>query len=208
MKLKQSYCDLNKNLLPFNGEAYYYPGLFTQELSELYLKALLTEVPWIQEPIKIFGKEVMQPRLTAWYGDSSYRYSGITMDPIPWSEKLLEIKDIVEAHTNQKFNSALLNHYRDGNDSVGWHRDNEKTLGPAPVIASVSFGVKRVFHLRPYREKSPKISIQLESGSLLLMQGETQHFWEHTLPKLPKSDLGPRVNLTFRAVSGSVLTNI
>jgi alkylated DNA repair dioxygenase AlkB len=189
------------NLLPFDGEAYLFPNAFTKAESDHYLIALQKEIAWKQEPIKIFGKEVLQPRLTAWYGDKgkTYTYSGITMKPLPWITELQSIKEKVEHITGHTYNSCLLNLYRDGNDSMGWHRDNEKELGPDPVIASVSFGVKRIFLFRNYGNKKEKIPIELLPGSILLMKGATQTFWQHALPKTEKiTDM--RINLTFRNI--------
>jgi alkylated DNA repair dioxygenase AlkB len=187
------------NLLPIQGEVYLMPAFFSAEESAGLMQRLADEVAWTQEPIRIFGKEVMQPRLTAWYGDAdkSYTYSGITMQPQPWSEVLMIIKERIEAAAQHRFSSALLNLYRNGQDSMGWHRDNEKQLGINPVIASVSFGVTRTFKLRHYEQKDLQRSINLTNGSLLLMRGETQHYWEHAVPKTARVN-GPRINLTFR----------
>lgn len=190
-----------KNLLPEKGEALYYPHFFTKEESEVFFERLLKEVKWKHEPIKIFGKEIMQPRLTAWFSDSGrgYSYSGITMQAYPWNDVLLAIKNKIETVAAINFNSALLNLYRDGNDSVGWHRDNEKELGAEPVIGSVSLGAPRVFQLREYKKKENIISQKLLHGSLLIMRGESQQHWEHRLPKTTKR-LSERINITFRVV--------
>ncbi|UYQ93397.1 alpha-ketoglutarate-dependent dioxygenase AlkB [Chitinophaga horti] len=189
------------NLLPFDGEAYLFPQLFTAAESDTFFRRLQQETAWKQEPIKMFGKEVMQPRLTAWYGDAdkSYTYSGITMQPRAWNEVLTTIKTKVESAAQQVFSSALLNYYRNGQDSMGWHRDNEKQLGINPVIASVSFGAARTFKLRHYEKKAPVVSLELTHGSLLLMAGTTQHHWEHALPKTTKVQEG-RINITFRKI--------
>ncbi|MCK7559494.1 alpha-ketoglutarate-dependent dioxygenase AlkB [Chitinophaga sedimenti] len=189
------------NLLPFQGEAYLFPQCFSRPESNDYFIRLQQETQWKQEPIKIFGKEVMQPRLTAWYGDTdkSYTYSGITMQPQAWNPVLTAIKSTIEKVAEAQFTSALLNYYRDGQDSMGWHRDNEKQLGVNPVIASVSFGAPRIFKLRHYEKKTPVINIELTHGSLLLMTGATQHYWEHALPKTARVKEG-RINLTFRKI--------
>lgn len=191
------------NLLPHDGEAYFYPELFSKKESDHYLNALLQEISWKQEPIVIFGKQVMQPRLTAWFGDEGkcYHYSGITMQPERWTKSLLKIKEQIEVIAGVTFNSALLNQYRDGKDSMGWHRDNEKELGHNPVIGSVSFGATRKFVLRHYQDHSLKRSVELSHGSLLLMQGKTQHCWMHSIPKTTKQ-LGSRINITFRVIIG------
>ena len=187
------------NLLPFHGEVFYFPSFFTSGQSDRFFDGLQSNVAWKHEPVKLFGKEIMQPRLTAWYGDKDYSYSGITMQTQPFPPLLLEIKQAVQFKTGVEFNSCLLNNYRDGNDSMGWHRDNEKNLGKFPFIASVSFGAARKFQFRNYAEKDLVKTIYLENGSLLLMQGETQRHWEHRLPKIPKST-ETRINLTFRSV--------
>lgn len=188
-----------QNLLPQDGELYYFPELFNRDESHLYLTTLTHEVAWGQYPIKIFGKDVMQPRLISWYGERTYTYSGLTMYPRPWSESLLRIKQKVEETTGDRFNSVLLNLYRTEKDSMGWHRDNERELGHSPTIASVSFGAVRTFCLKHCQEKDLKLNIDLAEGSLLVMKGESQHHWLHSLPKRTVHH-GPRLNLTFRFV--------
>ncbi|PIQ22289.1 MAG: alpha-ketoglutarate-dependent dioxygenase AlkB [Cytophagales bacterium CG18_big_fil_WC_8_21_14_2_50_42_9] len=150
----------------------------------------------------MFGKQIWLPRLTAWYGDpgKTYQYSGIQNEPLPWIPALLEIKQAVETLAGVPFNSVLLNYYRHGQDSMGWHADDEPKLGTNPVIASVSFGQTRRFNFRHRTIKAlPKKSVLLTHGSLLLMQGSTQHFWQHQLPKT-KAISAPRLNLTFRII--------
>lgn len=186
------------NILPFGGEAVLYDNFYNKEESDHIYNHLLTHTQWNQEPIKMFGKMVMQPRLTACYGDKSVAYSGITMAVHPWTDLLLEIKTKVEQTAKASFNSVLLNYYRDGNDSMGWHRDNERELGMQPMIASVSFGATRKFQMRTYADKSGIISVNLPHGSLLLMQGESQHIWEHSLPKTKQA--AGRINLTYRSI--------
>ena len=189
------------NLLPTDGEVYYYPAFFPSQDSSDFFVALRQEIEWKQEPIMMFGKSIMQPRLTAWYGDEgkSYRYSGITMRPKSWTATLKSIKEKIEGVAKTKFTSALLNQYRDGNDSVGWHRDNEKELGDNPVIGSVSFGAPRNFLFKHVANENLKIKLVLESGSFLLMKNSTQHHWLHCVPKT-KSVLEPRINITFRTI--------
>ena len=193
--------NLSENLLPQDGHAQLLDLFLTPVESDRYFQNLQTEIMWKQEPIKIFGKPVMQPRLTALYGDleKPYKYSGTTMTPKLWTNTLLEIKWRVEAVTNLKFTTALLNQYRNGQDSMGWHRDNEKELGPNPTIASVSFGATRRFLFRHYNEKDLKAAVDLTHGSLLIMSGSCQHFWQHSIPKT-KLETGPRINLTFRTL--------
>lgn len=189
-----------ENLLPGNGELYYYPSFIGTEVAEKYFHTLLEEINWKHEEITIYGKRVLQPRLTAWYGDVAYTYSGTTMHPIPFTPTLLAIKHEAEKISGAAFNSVLLNLYRDGHDYMGWHRDNEKELGDAPVIASVSFGAGRTFQVRKYKSKDEKLSVETANGSLLIMRGAMQHYWEHQLPKRLKVK-DARINLTFRKIT-------
>lgn len=190
-----------ENLIPKDGEVYFYPDLFSAEDSDRLYDTLSTDIAWKQEPIFIMGKSIPQPRLTAWYGDTDkpYSYSGITMQPHVWTAPLLEIKSKIEAIAGVTFTNALLNFYRDGRDSMGWHRDNEKELGINPVIGSVSFGSPRTFQLRHYQDKTLVEKIPLTHGSFLLMRGSTQHHWLHSIPKQLKVRAG-RINLTFRII--------
>jgi alkylated DNA repair dioxygenase AlkB len=179
--------------------------LLSRTEADAFFARVRDETPWKHEPIKIFGKEILQPRLTAWFGDpgATYRYSGIVNEPIPWTDALLELKARVEAIAGGRFNSALLNYYRDGRDSVGLHSDDEPELGKNPLIASVSLGVPRKFVMIPKakRDRAKKIELILPHGSLLLMGGETQHLYKHGVPK-QLSITEPRINLTFRRVLG------
>lgn len=199
--MPEKYKRWMKNLIPKDGEVYFYPDLFTSAESDRLYDTLSKEITWKQEPIFIMGKSILQPRLTAWYGDTDkpYSYSGITMNPQPWTPALLEIKSKIEAIAGVSFTNALLNFYRDGQDSMGWHRDNEKELGINPVIGSVSFGSPRTFHLKHYHDKTLIEKIPLTHGSFLLMQGSTQHYWLHSIPKQLKITAG-RINLTFRVI--------
>jgi len=190
---------MHSNLLPKDGEAFLHKDLFAPSERERFFSCLEKEIEWRQEPIRIFGKMVMQPRLTAWLGDHEYRYSGIVMKPQKWNSALSEIKTKIEPLAGVEFNCALLNFYRDGQDSMGWHRDNEAELGKNPVIGSVSFGAPRRFLFRHYQEKHLKTEVELGDGSFLLMRGESQHHWEHSLPKTALAK-GPRINLTFRVI--------
>ena len=159
---------------------------------------LVDYIPWEQREITIMGKKMMQPRLICWYGEVAYTYSRSTLLPKAFPEKLLHIKQQIEELSKHKFNSCLLNYYRDGQDSMGYHADDEKQLGADPVIASVSFGGVRKFVLKHKLDKTiDKLEIQLSHGSLLLMKGKTQHFWVHGIPKTKKL-VAPRINLTFR----------
>lgn len=172
-----------------------------QESKKLY-QNLIDHIQWRQDKIKIFGRLINQPRLTAFYGDTDkeYAYSGIVMKPIDWIEDLLFIKNRVEEFAKIHFTSVLLNYYRDGKDSMGWHSDDEKELGQNPVIGSVSFGESRVFQMRhKIRKEIKRVDIPLTNGSILLMRGVTQHFWQHQIPKSSKQ-LQSRINLTFRNI--------
>lgn len=184
-----------------DADVIYYPALFSSEESEKYFQKLFQETQWQQDSITIFGKTHLQPRLTALYGEAgkSYSYSGITMFPSEFTPLLRAIKNRTESISETKFSTVLLNLYRDGNDSNGWHSDDEKELGLNPIIASVSFGAERIFHFRYKRDKTQTHKLMLESGSLLLMRGETQHTWQHQLPKSKKIRT-PRINLTFRRI--------
>ena len=185
-----------------DAEVYYYPYFFTEKQSNFYLQELQSTIAWQQEQIKMFGKQIWLPRLTAWYGDpgKTYQYSGIQNEPLPWTPALLEIKQAVETLAVVSFNSVLLNYYRHGHDSMGWHADDEPELSSNPVIASVSFGQTRRFDFRHRTNKNlPKKSVSLSSGSLLLMQGTTQHFWQHQVPKT-NQPVASRLNLTFRII--------
>ena len=167
------------------------------------LAQLTADIAWEQRAIRMFGQQIPQPRLTAWYGDPAarYTYSGLVWEPQPWTPALLALRQRVEAATATQFNSVLLNYYRDGRDSMGWHADDEPELGPAPAIASLSLGASRRFRLRP-RTGLPHapLALDLPSGSLLLMRGPTQRHWQHALPKTARP-VGPRLNLTFRWVT-------
>jgi len=196
---KHLFMSDSDNLLPFGGEVVLFPDFFGQGLADQLFDELRDCLSWKQEPIWMFGKQVMQPRLTALYGNpgQSYSYSGISMEPLPWTLPLKQIKDRIEKFTGFQFTHVLCNYYRHGNDSMGWHRDNEAVLGRNPCIASVTFGVTRPFQLRDYQSKKTKVEILLNHGSLLMMTGESQHAWEHQLPKTKRIN-GPRINLTFR----------
>ncbi|SHK10510.1 alpha-ketoglutarate-dependent dioxygenase AlkB family protein [Hymenobacter psychrotolerans] len=180
------------------------PHFLPPDTADALLIELTRTIAWRQEPIRLFGKEVLQPRLTAWHGDATahYQYSGLALAPQPWTPALLELRKQVEAATATQFNSVLLNLYRAGQDSMGWHADDEPELGPAPVIASVSLGETRRFRLKPrdpQRTPHAPVALDLASGSLLVMRGATQQHWLHAVPKTARP-VGPRLNLTFRAV--------
>jgi len=183
-----------------NGTYWYYPCFFNSKESNAFFTELKNNILWRQESMNIYGKQVNFPRLTAWYGDNNkpYSFSGITLNPHAWTTPLLSIKNKIEPKCNVVFNSVLLNLYRNGNDSISWHTDAEPELGKNPVIASVNFGETRVFQLRHIQTKE-KIEIELSHGSLLIMEGELQHFWQHQVPKTSKQ-VNERINLTFRVI--------
>jgi alkylated DNA repair dioxygenase AlkB len=162
-------------------------------------RRLLEETPWREETVLVYGKRYLQPRLTAWYGDASYTYSGLRLEPLPWTELLLAIRAAVEAACGRRFNSVLLNRYRNGRDSMGMHSDDEAELGDDPSIASLSFGTTRTFVLR-HKNNKQTIRLDLEDGSLLLMSGQLQKHWLHGINKSARP-LGERVNLTFRYIA-------
>ena len=166
------------------------------------LSALRSRIDWRQEDILIFGERRSVPRLVAWHGDpgTTYVYSGTAHEPVPWTADLQWIRARVEALTGQRYNSVLLNLYRDGRDGMGWHADDEPELGRNPVIASVSLGATRRFCLRHRRRKDLKLDLLLPHGSLLCMSGATQHHWVHALPKT-RRPVGERINLTLRLVA-------
>ena len=171
------------------------------EMADAHFKEFKESVPWQQDDIKVFGKVYPQPRLTALYAnnDKPYSYSNISMRPHRFTPLLLDIKKQIETKTDVEFTTCLLNLYRDGKDSNGWHADNEKELGKNPVIASVTLGQERYFNLKHRTQKDLKHKLLLAHGSLLLMQGETQHHWLHQIPKTAKP-IGERINLTFRVI--------
>jgi alkylated DNA repair dioxygenase AlkB len=162
------------------------------------LARLIAETPWRAETVVVYGKRYLQPRLTAWYGEASYTYSGLTLQPLPLTPLLAALRAAVEQATGHRYNSVLLNYYRDGQDSMGMHSDDEPELGPAPVIASLSFGAARGFVLR-HKQSRRSLKIDLGDGSLLLMAGSLQKHWLHGVNKTSKAT-NPRVNLTFRYI--------
>lgn len=166
--------------------------------NEEVLARLIADTDWRAETITLWGKQHAQPRLTAWQGDKAYTYSGLTLQPAPFSPLVLQIKEAVEAATGRRFNSVLLNYYRNERDSMGMHSDDEAELGPEPAIASVSFGATRTFILRHKQSRHTR-KIDLASGSLLLMAGKTQANWSHGINKSARA-AGARVNLTFRFI--------
>ncbi len=190
------------NLNMKDADVVYYPHFFNNELSNSYFKSLLNNIEWQEDNITVFGKTYLQPRLTALYANNklSYTYSNITMQPKAFTKELLEIKKAIEKEINTNFTTCLANLYRNGQDSNGWHADDEKELGTQPIIASVTFGAERIFHFKHKYEPQLKTKIILNHGSLLIMKGNTQNCWLHQLPKTKKR-MSERINLTFRIIA-------
>ncbi|EHQ29533.1 alpha-ketoglutarate-dependent dioxygenase AlkB family protein [Mucilaginibacter paludis] len=188
------------NILPFDGEVNYYGPVLDQAKANQYLGALLDKVAWKNDEAVIFGKHIITKRRVAWYGNDgySYTYSGTTKEALAWTTELLELKNLVEGLTGDKFNSCLLNLYHNGDEGMAWHSDDEKSLGKDTTIASLSLGAERKFSLKHKVNKETR-SVMLEHGSLLVMKGTTQTNWQHALPKTKKVS-HPRVNLTFRTM--------
>lgn len=191
----------SKVVLSEDGEAILYEQFFSRRDSDRIFSSLTSEIKWQQDTIRLFGKSMLLPRLTAWYGDKgkSYTYSGIEYHPEPWIPVLCEIKTSIEAVAKVRFNSVLLNFYRHGQDSMAWHSDDEPELGHNPIIGSVSFGETRRFSFKHKYQKNSKVDLDLSHGSFLLMGGEIQHYWLHRIAKTSKL-VNPRINLTFRAI--------
>lgn len=183
-----------------DGEALLWDDFLTPEEAERLFAHLRDSLPWQSETIQIYGRAVPVPRRVCWIGDPDavYTYSGITHEPLPWPPPLAELKEKIETFTGDRFNSVLANLYRNGNDAMGYHADNERELGREPVIASISLGAGRTFRLRHNRTKT-RVDLVLNSGSLLLMRGRLQHCWRHSVPRTPAA-VGPRINLTFRLI--------
>ena len=188
------------NLLTPDGAAYYYGKIFTFDEANVYFHSLLQNIPWKNDEVVVCGKHIVTKRKTAWYGDSDYVYiySNTEKKALPWTRELVNLKQIVENLSNTRYNSCLLNLYHDGNEGMGWHSDDEKSIEGNSAIASVSFGAERRFSFK-HKQSKKTISVLLENGSLLLMKDATQKNWLHSLPKSKKITL-PRINLTFRTM--------
>ncbi len=185
---------------PISGaEVYYCEKSFSANEASTHLKILEKHIKWKQNKITLFGQQIPEPRLSCWFGEKPYSYSGLMHKSMPYPSQLLPIMRRVKKITGENFNGVLLNLYRDGSDSMGWHSDNEPELGKDPVIASVSFGATRNFLFKRKDNSSKPFCLTLESGSLLLMKGNTQENWFHKVPKT-KINIGIRINLTFRTV--------
>lgn len=189
-----------REILPFDGSAMLHPWVLGDLGGEDVRDRLIAQLPWQSNTIRVFGVEHVEPRLVSWHGDpgAAYSYSGLQMTVNEWTPLLLELRGICERLAGTSFNSVLVNLYRDGNDKVGWHADDEPELGPEPVIASLSLGATRRFRFR-HRETGETVSTELGSGSLVVMSGLSQKCWVHEVPR-QKRVTAPRINLTFRRV--------
>jgi alkylated DNA repair dioxygenase AlkB len=188
------------NLLPFDGEVIYYGPILSVAEATRYLNTLLNTIAWKNDEAAIFGRHIITKRKVAWYGNDNYNYtySNTTKQAYLWTNELLELKALVEQYTGTVYNSCLLNLYHDGNEGMGWHSDDEKSLGKDTSIASLSLGAERKFALK-HRASKQATSVILQHGSLLEMKGTTQTHWLHALPKTTKITT-PRINLTFRTM--------
>jgi alkylated DNA repair dioxygenase AlkB len=190
--------DPTENLLPCDGEVNYFGPIMDDEEAQEYYQELLHGVTWKNDETIMFGKHIVTARKVAWYaeGNYSYSYSGSTKQAQMWTPELHTLRSLVERTSHCTYNSCLLNLYADGNEGMGWHSDNEDSLVKQGTIASVSFGAERKFTFK-HRTTKETVCLVLENGSLLLMKGAIQSFWQHSLPKT-KKPTGPRINLTFR----------
>lgn len=191
-----------KIILPLPDAIFeYYPTFFSKEEADILFEKLLNNTPWQQDEITVFGRKMLQPRLTCLFGNEGkpYSYSGLTMQPNRWNSTIMHIKNQVESVCNENFTTVLANLYRNEKDSNSWHADNEKELGRNPIIASVSFGEERKFQLKHISDANIKLSLNLNHGSLLLMKESSQILYKHQIPKASKPKKN-RINLTFRTI--------
>ena len=188
------------NLLPRDGTVHYLGPVLSPAETDRFFQSLLTRVPWKNDELVLFGKRVVTAREVAWFGDPglSYTYSGTTKEPLPWTPDLAALKSLAERLTGSTYNSCLLNLYHHGDEGMGWHSDDERSIVRHSAIASISFGAEREFRLR-HKETGEKVSVLLDSGSLLVMKDATQNHWQHCIPK-SKKITSPRINLTFRSM--------
>ena len=195
------YRDL-ENKLPIQGQMFLCPNFLSEAESTAYFQLLFNSIPWRQESVVVFGKSHPQPRLVSWHGEPGldYQYSGLKLSPQSMGENLRKLKKKIEDYWSIRCNSVLLNLYRDGEDCNGWHRDNEPELGSNPNIASLSLGETRDFLVKHRFQKDRRLKLSLQAGSCLLMSGEMQSYWLHSLPRRKKVN-SPRINLTFRWIN-------
>ena len=192
--------EFDNNVLPFDGEVYYTQNFLPHSVQKTIFNKLLEKIPWKQDELILFGKKITTQRKIAFYSNEgiNYTYSNSKKDSLPWFEELYDLKSKIENHCNTSFNACLINLYKDGSEGMGWHSDNEPELVKEGIIASLSLGATRIFDFKHIQTNS-KTSILLESGSLLCMQGKTQKYWKHQLPK-SKKIAQARINLTFRQI--------
>lgn len=190
----------SENLLPFDGSALLFGDFLNVEESQHFFNALLDTIEWRHDEIVIFGRRIITNRKVGWYGDKPYKYIYSKTEKVAllWTEVLMVLKSKIEQKTGARFNTCLLNLYHNGSEGMGWHADNEKTLDPTAPIASISLGATRSFRFK-HKTKELKSTVDLPSGSLLMMYPPTQEFWLHTLTKTTKVN-APRINLTFRTM--------
>jgi len=188
------------NLLPMDGIARYFGVLVSLDLADHYFEKLMSTIEWRHDEALMFGKRIVTKRKVAWYAEKpfSYTYSKVTKHALPWTNELLELKTLVEKNSGEKFNSCLLNLYHDGSEGMAWHSEGEKDLKKHGAIGSLSFGAERKFAFK-HKASKEMVSVVLEHGSLLIMQGTTQTYWQHRLPPTKKVS-EPRINLTFRTI--------
>lgn len=200
LSLFDQVSDATNNLLPMDGEVYYHGRIMETDLANRFLTELTHGIAWENDQAMIFGKKIITKRKVAWYGETtfSYTYSGITKQALLWTPALLELKAMAEKHSNETYNSCLLNLYHTGEEGMAWHSDGEKDLKKNGAIASLSFGAERKFAFK-HKTSGEVINTLLEHGSLLVMQGTTQTHWLHRLPPTTKVTT-PRINLTFRTI--------
>ncbi|MBY6205357.1 alpha-ketoglutarate-dependent dioxygenase AlkB family protein [Halomonas denitrificans] len=201
MKNRSRSGERSVNVLPPGGRLVHDPRWLDPGAALGVFERLLREVDWQRRSVKMFGREVPQPRLIAFQGDEgvSYRYSGGDYLAAPWHPEVGLLRDRLAEELGVGFTSALLNLYRDGADGMGWHADDEPELGREPTIASISLGAARRFLLRNRDDRSRRFEYRLGAGSLLVMEGDLQHHWQHRVPKTARP-VGPRINLTFRRI--------
>lgn len=182
-----------------HADLQYWPQWADDEVAQGWLDTLLGDTPWTQPQIRLYGRQFTVPRQVAWYGDADarYRYSGLVHEPLPWTPLLNEIRRLLQAHIGESLNGVLLNFYRDGQDAMGWHSDDEAELGPEPLVVSLNLGATRRFDFRRKGTSRIEHSLELRHGSLLVMRGPTQHYWQHQIARTRKVT-EPRLNLTFR----------
>jgi len=193
-----------RELLPHGGSAYLTLDAISPEAERISFAGLRDELPWQQNHLHMFGRKIPEPRLVAWIGDpgAGYSYSGINLEPTPWTHTIAPLREVCQSLADIEFNSVLANLYRDGNDSVDWHADDEPELGNEPIIASLSLGAWRRFDLR-HRTSGETIRVDLPPGSVVVMSGRCQAEWMHRIAKT-KRPVGPRINLTFRTIRDAV----